>query len=75
MEAVKIYVEDGKSQDLIKYLKNLKKDLVKKIEIFKEKNELDSFNNLSLKSFEKIWDNKEDSIYDRFLSKIWCNNS
>ena len=70
MEAVKIYVEDGKSQDLIKYLKNLKKDLVKKIEIFKEKNELDSFNNLSLKSFEKIWDNKEDSIYDRFLSKI-----
>ena len=45
---------------------NIKKSNVKKINNTKD-SEISDISKLSNKSFENIWENKEDEVYDKFL--------
>ncbi|MEA3353167.1 MAG: hypothetical protein U9Q33_05115 [Campylobacterota bacterium] len=52
---------------VLNIIKNLKDDVISKYEIINEQKESKDFINISQKSLEKIWDNQEDSVYDKFL--------
>ncbi|MFP4333384.1 MAG: hypothetical protein ACLFQJ_08785 [Campylobacterales bacterium] len=67
MQTVKLDVEDSKLDVVLTIIQNLKDNVVANYEVISDKKESKDFVNLSQKSFEKIWENKEDSKYDRFL--------
>ena len=73
MYSVLIEVKEHKLELVMKYLKELKDDVIVKYEIIKDstdrvdENEEKSLMALSDKVFEKIWDNEEDRVYDKFL--------
>ncbi len=67
MQTIKIDIEDSKVDIVLNIINNLKSDVISKYEIVKQNSEQKDFTKISDKSFSKIWDNKEDAIYDRFL--------
>ena len=71
MHTIKLKVSDGIYNHLMFFLKNLKTNELEIIEDKKINNTKDSeisdISKLSNKSFENIWENKEDEVYDKFL--------
>jgi len=67
MKIIKLEVEDSKLDIVLNIVKNLKEDIISKCEIVNSSMETKDYNRLSEKSLSKIWDNKEDSIYDKYL--------
>lgn len=52
---------------VLNIIKNLKDDVINRYEIINEQKESKDFINILQRSLEKIWDNQEDSVYDKFL--------
>ena len=71
MQTIKLEIEDSKVDIVLNIIQNLKDNIITKYEIVSEIKEHQDFINISEKSLEKVWDNQEDSIYDKFL-KVWC---
>ena len=67
MRTIKLEVEDSKLDIVLNIIQNLKDDVVKRYEIINEDKDQRDFIEISQKSLKKIWDNKEDSIYDKYL--------
>ena len=71
MHTIKLKVGDGIYNHLMFFLKNLKTNELEIIEDKKINNikdsEISDILKLSNKSFENIWENKEDEVYDKFL--------
>ena len=67
MQTIKLEIEDSKVDIVLNIIQNLKDNIITKYEIVSEIKENQDFINISEKSLEKIWDNQEDSIYDKFL--------
>ncbi|OHE10578.1 MAG: hypothetical protein A2513_06890 [Sulfurimonas sp. RIFOXYD12_FULL_33_39] len=67
MQTIKLKVEDSNLDIVLNIIQNLKENIISKYEIVNETKENKDFINISQKSLEKIWDNKEDDIYDKFL--------
>lgn len=67
MQTLKLEIEDSKIDIVLTIIKNLKKDIVKSYEVIGQSNEAKEFGKLSEKSLNNVWDNAEDSEYDRFL--------
>lgn len=67
MQTIKIEVEDSKVDVVLNIIENLKSDVIKRYEIIKTNYEQKDFTKISNQSLSKVWDNKEDSIYDQFL--------
>ena len=74
MQTIRLEVEDSKLDIVLSIIQNLKDNLIAKYEIVHEAKENRDFITLSQKSLEKIWDNEEDSAYDKFL-QVWCRCS
>lgn len=67
MQTIKLEIEDSKVDIVLNIIQNLKDNIISKCEIINEQKESKDFMNISQKSLEKIWDNKEDNEYDKFL--------
>jgi hypothetical protein len=67
MQTIQLEVEDSKVDVILTIIKNLKDNVVKKYEIIGQADEIKQFNSLSHSKLNTIWDNLEDSDYDRFL--------
>lgn len=67
MQTIKLEIEDNKLDIVLNIIKNLKDDVITKYEVLNEQKESKDFINISQNSLEKIWDNNEDSVYDKFL--------
>lgn len=67
MRTIKLEIEDSKLDIVLNIIQNLKDDVVKKYEVINEDKDQKDFIEISQKSFKKIWDNQEDSVYDRYL--------
>lgn len=70
MQTIRLEVEDSKVDIVLNIIKNLKDNIVSKYEIINNERENRDFINISQKSLEQVWDNQEDSIYDKFLQQI-----
>lgn len=67
MQTIKLEIEDSKVDVVLNIIQNLKDNIITKYEIVNEQKESKDFINISQKPLEKIWDNQEDSVYDKFL--------
>ena len=67
MQTIKLEIEDSNVDVVLNIIKNLKDNLINKCEVLNEQKESKDFMNISNKSLEKVWDNQEDSEYDKFL--------
>ena len=67
MRTIKLEIEDSKLDVVLNIIQNLKDDVVKKYEVLNEDSDQKDFIEISQESLKKIWDNKEDSIYDKYL--------
>lgn len=67
MQTIKLDVEDSKVDTVLNIIQNLKGNIITRYEVVSDQKESRDFMNISQKSFEKIWDNDEDSVYDEFL--------
>jgi len=67
MQQIILNVEDSKAEIVLNIINNLKSDLVKNYTLHNIKENDTEFMKLSNQTLSKIWDNKEDSIYDKFL--------
>jgi hypothetical protein len=67
MHTLQLEVEDSKLGVILNIIDNLKDNIVNNYEIIDEKTEQKDFSNISELSFRKIWDNEEDSVYDKYL--------
>ncbi len=67
MQTVIIDVKDNKLDVILTIIKNLKDDVIESYYIDSKKLENSDFMRLSNTALEKIWDNQEDSVYDKFL--------
>jgi len=68
MQIIKLEIEESKLEIFLNIIQNLKDDVISKYELLDEdSNENKNFMNLSRESLTKVWDNKEDSVYDKFL--------
>mgnify|MGYP003615822522 CR=1 FL=1 len=78
MHTIKLKVGDGIYNHLMFFLKNLKTNELEIIEDKKINNTKDSeisdISKLSNKSFENIWENKEDEVYDKCLEIWYCSS-
>ena len=74
MQTIRLEVEDSKVDIVLNIIKNLKDNIVSKYEIINNERENRDFINISQKSLEQVWDNQEDSIYDKFLQQVWCSS-
>lgn len=70
MQTIRLEVEDSKVDIVLNIIKNLKDNIVSKYEIINNERENRDFINISQKSLEQVWDNQEDSIYDKFLQQV-----
>ena len=68
MRTLKLEIEDSKLEIVLHIIQNLKDDLITKYEVINENKEHSDFMGISKKSFEKVWDNNEDSVYDKYLN-------
>jgi len=64
---IQLEINDSKLDVIKNILDNLKEDIIKKYQILDDKKENKEFISLSNNSLDKIWDNQEDEIYDKFL--------
>ena len=67
MRTLKLEIEDSKLDIVLNIIQNLKDDVVTRYEVLNDNKEDSDFMSISKKSFEKVWDNKEDAIYDKYL--------
>jgi len=67
MKTIKLEIEDSKLDIVLTIIQNLKEDIVSKYEVINTSNEQKEYQRLSEECLKKIWDNKEDSIYDKYL--------
>jgi hypothetical protein len=67
MHTIKLEIEDSKIDLVLSIIKSLKKDVITKYEVITDKRESKDFINISQPSLEKIWDNEEDNVYDKFI--------
>lgn len=67
MQTLKLEIEDSKLDIVLNIIENLKDNIVLKYEVINTNIEQKDFIKISEKSFKNTWDNKEDSIYDKFL--------
>ncbi len=67
MRTLKLEIEDSKLDIVLNIIQNLKDDVVKKYEVINEDKDQKDFIDISQRSLKKIWDNQEDSIYDKYL--------
>lgn len=67
MQTVTIDVKDNKLDIVLTIIKNLKDDVIEGYHVDFKNQENSDFMKLSNVTLEKIWDNKEDSIYDKYL--------
>ena len=67
MRTIKLEIEDSKLDIVLNIIQSLKDDIVKKYEVINEDKDQKHFIEISQESLQKIWDNKEDSIYDKYL--------
>lgn len=66
MQTIKLEIEDSKVGIVLNIIQNLKDNIVARYEIVNEQKESKDFVNISQKSLEAVWDNNEDSVYDKF---------
>lgn len=67
MQTIKLHIDDSKVAIILNIINSLKKDIVSSYEIIDENSQEKEFLKLSEKTLQKIWDNSEDSIYDKYL--------
>ena len=67
MHTIRLEIEDSKVDVVLNIIKSLKEDVITRYEVIADKKESKDFINISQQSLEKIWDNEEDSVYDKFL--------
>ena len=67
MQTIKLEIEDSKVDIVLNIIQNLKDNIITKYEIVNNHKESKDFMRLSQNSFDTIWDNDEDEIYDKFL--------
>lgn len=67
MQTLIIDVKDNKLDIVLNIIKNLKDDVIESYHIDSKKLEGTDFMKLSNTTLEKVWDNKEDSVYDKYL--------
>lgn len=67
MHTIKLDVEDSKVEIVLNIIQNLKDNIITKYEVVSDYKESQDFINVSEKSLKKVWDNDEDSVYDKFL--------
>ena len=67
MQTIKLEIEDSKVDIVLNIIQNLKDNIITKYEIVNDRKESKEFIKLSQNSFDSIWDNDEDKIYDKFL--------
>ena len=66
MRTIKLEIEDSKLDIVLNIIQNLKDDVVKKYEVINEDRDQKDFIEISQGSLKQIWDNQEDSVYDRY---------
>ena len=67
MQTLIIDVKDNKLDIVLNIIKNLKDDVIESYHIDSKKQEGIDFMKLSNVALEKVWDNKEDGDYDKYL--------
>ena len=67
MATLQLEIEDSKLEVVLNIINSLKDDIVKKYEVKSDVNEQNHFISISHNSLEKIWNNEEDSVYDKYL--------
>jgi hypothetical protein len=67
MRAIRLEIEDSKLDIVLNIIQNLKDDVVKKYEVMNEDKDQKDFIEISNESLKRIWDNQEDSVYDKYL--------
>jgi hypothetical protein len=67
MRTIKLEIEDSKLDIVLNIIQNLKDDVVKKYEVINEDRDQKDFIEISQGALKQIWDNQEDSVYDRYL--------
>ena len=67
MHTLIIDVKDNKLDVILTIIKNLKDDVIERYHIDSKEEENTDFMKLSNVTLEKIWDNEEDSVYDKYL--------
>jgi len=67
MRTIRLEIEDSKLDIVLNIIQNLKDDVVKKYEVMNEDKDQKDFIEISNESLKRIWDNQEDSVYDKYL--------
>ena len=67
MKTIKLEVEDSKLDTLLTIVKNLKEDVVFGYEVINDSIENKDYHRISEEALMQIWDNNEDSVYDKYL--------
>jgi hypothetical protein len=67
MQTLIIDVKDNKLDILLTIIKNLKDDVIERYHIDSREEENSDFIKLSNTTLEKVWDNEEDNVYDKYL--------
>ena len=68
MQTIKLEVEDSKIEIVLNIIQSLKENIIKNYEIVDNNvKETKDFIDISQQSLSKIWDNQEDSEYDKYL--------
>lgn len=67
MQTIKLEIEDSKVDVVLNIIQNLKDNIITRYEIINDQKESKDFTSISEKALETVWDNKEDSVYDKFL--------
>ena len=67
MTTLQLEIEDSKLDIVLNIINSLKDDIIKRYEVKSDTKENNDFIAISQDSLEKIWDNEEDSVYDKYL--------
>ena len=67
MQTITLHIEDSKVETILNIINSLKSNIVSSYEIMSEVSEEKEFQKLSDPELQKVWDNSEDSVYDKFL--------
>jgi len=67
MTTLQLEIEDSKLDIVLNIINSLKDDIIKRYEVKSDTKENNDFITISQDSLEKIWDNEEDSVYDKYL--------
>jgi len=67
MQALRLEIEDSKLDIVLNIINNLKDDIIMRYEIISNDVEQKDFINISQTSLKSVWDNEEDSVYDKYL--------